>query len=184
MAKTNNIIIITISVIIFQHMTSLKISQHIWRVPFNTFFCLFLFWLICLQDTCAPSSWKRQYISICLGSKHINFYSCLAPLHSLSNISAGSRMCESRPAWINNQSKKLWDNKWRKMAETTMIVVQMLERDLTKQRRCVCSQKLNEGGSMSSSTPADVNQYIMKMKNTFMPWRILNSYQCYWKVFV
>ena len=102
MAKTNNIIIITI----FQHMTSLKISQHIWRVPFNTFFCLFLFWLICLQDTCAPSSWKRQYISICLGSKHINFYSCLAPLHSLSNISAGSRMCESRPAWINNQSQK------------------------------------------------------------------------------
>ena len=65
------------------------------------------------------------------------------------------------------------------MAETTIIVVQMLDRDLTKQRRCVCSQKLNGGGSMSSSTPADMNQYIMKMKNSFMPWRILNSYQCY-----
>ena len=183
MAKTNNIIIITISVIIFQHMTSLKISQHIWRVPFNTFVCLFLFWLICLQDTCAPSSWKRQYISICLGSKHINFYSCLAPLHSLSNISAGSRMCESRPAWINNQSQK------REICETIneekwLRIQSLLDRDLTKQRRCVCSQKLNGGGSMSNSTPADMNQYIMKMKNTFMPWRILNSYQCYWKVFV
>ena len=47
-----------------------------------------------------------------------------------------------------------------------------MEEDLTKQRRCVCSQKSSEGGSMSSSIQADGNEYINMINNE----NIMNTY--------